>query len=64
MAATDFNAGPVSVREIETLVVIALRHLPEADEDALSCLAMQSPDPSTLQLFQHGLFQARNLALN
>ena len=38
MAATDFNAGPVSVREIETLVVVALRHLPEAADTLVTAL--------------------------
>ena len=38
MAATDINAGPVSVREVETLVVIALRHLPEADAALVTAL--------------------------
>jgi len=38
MAATDFNAGPVSVREIETLVVVALRHLPEAADTLVTTL--------------------------
>ena len=38
MAATDFNAGPVSVRKMETLVVIALRHLPEADAALVTAL--------------------------
>ena len=49
MAATDFNAGPVSVREIETLVVIALRHLPEADAALVTALQAvgisAAPDP-------------------
>jgi sarcosine oxidase gamma subunit len=38
MAATDFNAGPVSVRKIETLVVLALRHLPEATDTLVTTL--------------------------
>ena len=38
MAATDFNAGPVSVRKIETLVVVALRHLPEAADTLVTAL--------------------------
>jgi len=38
MAATDFNAGPVSVSKMETLVVIALRHLPEADAALVKAL--------------------------
>ena len=38
MAATDFNAGPVSVRKIETLVVFALRHLPEAADTLVTAL--------------------------
>ena len=49
MAATDFNAGPVSVRKIETLAVIALRHLPEADAALVKALRAvgisAAPDP-------------------
>ena len=49
MAATDFNAGPVSVRKMETLVVIALRHLPEADAALVTALRAvgisAAPDP-------------------
>ncbi|MEY3124057.1 MAG: Sarcosine oxidase, gamma subunit family [Pseudomonadota bacterium] len=49
MAATDFNAGPVSVRKMETLVVIALRHLPEADAALVKALRAvgisAAPDP-------------------
>ena len=49
MVETDFNAGSVSVRKIDTLAVIALRHLPEAD--AALVIALQAvgisaaPDP-------------------
>ena len=49
MAATDFNAGPVSVSKMETLVVIALRHLPGADAELLTALRAigisAAPDP-------------------
>ena len=38
MAATDFNAGSVSVRKIETLVVVALRHLPEVANTLVTAL--------------------------
>ena len=52
MAATDFNAGPVSVRKMETLVVIALRHLPEADAALVTALRAvgisAAPDPGQM----------------
>ena len=52
MAATDFNAGPVSVRKMETLVVIALRHLPGADAELLTALRAvgisAAPDPGQM----------------
>ena len=38
MVETDFNAGSVSVRKIETLVVLALRHLPEAADTLVTAL--------------------------
>jgi sarcosine oxidase gamma subunit len=38
MVETDFNAGAVSVRKIETLVVVSLRHLPEAVDTLLTAL--------------------------
>jgi heterotetrameric sarcosine oxidase gamma subunit len=38
MVETDFNAGSVSVRKIETLVVFALRHLPEAADTLVTAL--------------------------
>ncbi len=38
MVETDFNAGSVSVRKIETLVVLALRHLPEAADTLVTTL--------------------------
>jgi len=52
MAATDFNAGPVSVSKMETLVVIALRHLPGADAELLTALRAvgisAAPDPGQM----------------
>jgi hypothetical protein len=38
MVETDFNAGSVSVRKIETLVVVALRHLPEVANTLVTAL--------------------------
>jgi len=38
MVETDFNAGAVSVRKVETLVVVSLRHLPEAADTLLTAL--------------------------
>ena len=38
MVETDFNAGSVSVRKIETLVVLALRHVPEAADTLVTAL--------------------------
>jgi len=38
MVETDFNAGAVSVRKVETLVVVSLRHLPEAVDTLLTAL--------------------------
>jgi heterotetrameric sarcosine oxidase gamma subunit len=38
MAAPDFEAGPVAVRRIEPLAVIALRHLPGAGDDLAAAL--------------------------
>jgi sarcosine oxidase gamma subunit len=55
MATDEFNAGPVPVRKLEPLVVIALRYLPELPEarDALmkALLAVgitASPEPGEL----------------
>ena len=38
MAALEFDAGPVAVRRIEPLAVIALRHLPGAGESLVAAL--------------------------
>ena len=38
MAAPEFDAGPVAVRRIEPLAVIALRHLPGAGESLVAAL--------------------------
>jgi heterotetrameric sarcosine oxidase gamma subunit len=38
MAAPEFDAGPVAVRRIEPLAVIALRHLPGAGESLAAAL--------------------------
>ena len=38
MAAPDFEAGPVTVRRIEPLAVVALRHLPGAGDDLAAAL--------------------------
>jgi heterotetrameric sarcosine oxidase gamma subunit len=38
MAAPDFEAGPVTVRRIEPLAVVALRHLPGAGDDLVAAL--------------------------
>jgi len=38
MAAPDFEAGPVAVRRIEPLAMIALRHLPGAGDDLIAAL--------------------------
>ena len=38
MAALDLEAGPVAVRRIEPLSVIALRHLPGAGDDLVAAL--------------------------
>ena len=38
MAALEFDAGPVAVRRIEPLAVIALRHLPGAGESLADAL--------------------------
>jgi heterotetrameric sarcosine oxidase gamma subunit len=38
MANTEFNAGPVNVRSIEHLLIISLRHLPEASDSLATAL--------------------------
>jgi len=38
MAAPEFDAGPVAVRRIEPMAVIALRHLPGAGESLVAAL--------------------------
>jgi heterotetrameric sarcosine oxidase gamma subunit len=38
MAAPEFDAGPVAVRRIEPLAVVALRHLPGAGDDLVAAL--------------------------
>jgi heterotetrameric sarcosine oxidase gamma subunit len=59
MAALEFDAGPVAVRRIEPLAVIALRHLPGAGEslaDAL-CAAGVTGVPSPGQALGNGQSQ-------
>lgn len=59
MAALEFDAGPVAVRRIEPLAVIALRHLPGAGEslaDAL-CAAGVTGVPSPGQALGDGQSQ-------
>ena len=59
MAAPEFDAGPVAVRRIEPLAVIALRHLPGAGEslaDAL-CAAGVTGVPSPGQALGNGQSQ-------
>lgn len=64
MAAPEFDAGPVAVRRIEPLAVIALRHLPGAGEALTAALraAGFQDVPAPGQALGNGQSQGQGIA--